>query len=217
VLLISLVGGRIIPSFTRNWLVRENPGRLPTPFDRFDKIVIGLSALSLLIWIIAPDHPVTGMALGLAGLLQLVRLVRWAGERTIRERLLLILHVGYAFLALGFLLNAAAAFDFVPVSAGIHAWMAGGAGIMTLAVMTRASLGHTGQLLTASPATQAIYVAIIVAAVSRVCAVLEPAHSEVLLYIAGFAWALAFFGFALAFGRLLLGSRRRAAERRAPA
>ena len=217
VLLISLVGGRIIPSFTRNWLVRENPGRQPTPFGRFDKIVIGLSALSLLIWIIAPDHPVTGMALGLAGLLQLVRLVRWAGERTVRERLLLILHVGYAFLALGFLLNAAAAFGFVPVGAGIHAWMAGGAGIMTLAVMTRASLGHTGQLLTASPATQAIYIAIIVAAVSRICAVLEPAQSEVLLDVAGFAWALAFFGFALAFGRLLLGSRRRAAERRAPA
>jgi uncharacterized protein involved in response to NO len=217
VLLISLVGGRIIPSFTRNWLVRENPGRLPAPFGRFDKIVIGLSALSLLGWIIVPDHPVTGMALGLAGLLQIVRLVRWAGERTVRERLLLIPHVGYAFLPLGFLLNAAAAFDFVPVSAGVHAWMAGGAGIMTLAVMTRASLGHTGQMLTASPATQAIYVAIIIAAVSRICAVLDPVQGEVLLHIAGFAWSAAFFGFALAFGRLLLGSRRRAAERRAPA
>ena len=157
------------------------------------------------------------MALLLAGLLQLVRLVRWAGERTVRERLLLILHVGYAFLPLGFLLNAAAAFDFVPASAGIHAWMAGGAGIMTLGVMTRATLGHTGQMLTASPATQAIYVAIIVAAVSRICAVLDPAQSEVLLYIAGFAWALAFFGFALAFGRLLLGSCRRADMRGAPA
>jgi uncharacterized protein involved in response to NO len=88
---------------------------------------------------------------------------------------------------------------------------------MTLAVMTRATLGHTGQPLTASPATQAIYVAIIVAAVSRICAVLDPAQSEVLLYIAGFAWALAFFGFALAFGRLLLGSRRRADMRGAPA
>jgi uncharacterized protein involved in response to NO len=217
VLLISLVGGRIIPSFTRNWLVRENPGRLPTPFGRFDKVVIFLSALALLGFIIAPDHPVTGMALLLAGLLQLVRLVRWAGERTVRERLLLILHVGYAFLPLGFLLNAAAAFDFVPASAGIHAWMAGGAGIMTLAVMTRATLGHTGQMLTASPATQAIYVAIIVAAVSRICAVLDPAQSEILLDIAGFAWALAFFGFALAFGRLLLGSRRRADMSGAPA
>ena len=217
VLLISLIGGRVIPSFTRNWLVRQAPGRLPVPFGRFDKITIGISAVALSAWIVAPDHRITGALLGLAGALQLVRLLRWAGERTVRERLLLVLHVGYAFVPLGFLLNAAAAFDIVPVSAGIHAWMAGAAGIMTLAVMTRASLGHTGQELTASGATQAIYLAIFVAAVARICAVLHPAAGEVLLHIAGFAWVAAFFGFALAYGPLLLGSRRPAAERRAPA
>jgi uncharacterized protein involved in response to NO len=217
VLLISLIGGRIIPSFTRNWLVRQAPGRLPVPFGRFDKITIGISAVALLAWIVAPDLQLAGALLGLAGALQLVRLARWAGERTFRERLLLVLHVGYAFVPLGFLLNAAAAFDVVPASAGIHAWTAGGAGIMTLAVMTRASLGHTGQELTASTATQAIYLATIVAAVVRICAVLHPAASEVLLHVAGFAWIAAFFGFALAYGPLLLGSRRRGAERRAPA
>ncbi|WP_024507435.1 NnrS family protein [Bradyrhizobium sp. ARR65] len=217
VLLISLIGGRIIPSFTRNWLVRENPGRLPAPFGRFDRVTLALSALALLAWIIAPDHPVAGVVLGVAGVLHLLRLARWAGGRTLRERLLLILHVGYAFIPLGFLLNAAAAFDIVPISAGIHAWMAGGAGVMTLAVMTRASLGHTGQELTASRSTQAIYLAIIIAALARICAVLHPAQSDVLLHIAGFAWAAAFFGFALAYGLLLLASRRRAAERRAPA
>jgi uncharacterized protein involved in response to NO len=217
VLLISLIGGRIIPSFTRNWLVRQAPGRLPVPFGRFDKITIAVSALALLTWIAAPDYRVTGLLLGLAGVLQVVRLSRWAGERTSRERLLAVLHVGYAFVPLGFLLNALAAFDIVPAGAGIHAWMAGAAGIMTLAVMTRATLGHTGQELTASGATQAIYLAVIVAAVARICAVLHPAASEVLLHIAGFAWIAAFFGFALAYGPLLLGSRRRAAERRAPA
>lgn len=217
VLLISLIGGRIIPSFTRNWLVRQGPGRLPIPFSSYDKFTIAVSALSLLGWIAAPDRPVAGIALALAGLLQVARLLRWAGERTVRERLLLVLHVGYAFIALGFFLNAAAAFDLVPVSAGIHAWMAGGAGTMTLAVMTRATLGHTGQELTASRATEAIYLAIIVAALARICAVLEPAHSEALLHIAAYAWVLAFFGFALVYGPLLLASRRRAAERRAPA
>ncbi|WP_024518974.1 NnrS family protein [Bradyrhizobium sp. Tv2a-2] len=217
VLLISLIGGRIIPSFTRNWLVRQEPGRLPVPFGRFDKATIAGSAVALLAWIFAPDQQVTGGLLGLAGLLQLARLSRWAGERTFRERLLLVLHVGYAFVPLGLLLNAAAAFDLVPASAGIHAWMAGAAGVMTLAVMTRASLGHTGQELTASVGTQAIYLAIIVAAVARICAVLHPASSEILLHIAGFAWMAAFFGFALAYGPLLLGSRRRAAERKAAA
>ncbi len=217
VLLISLIGGRIIPSFTRNWLVRQRPGRLPVPFARFDKITIAASALALLSWIAAPDYRVAGLLLGVAGALQLVRLSRWAGERTFRERLLAVLHVGYAFVPLGFLLNALAAFDIVPASGGIHAWMVGAAGIMTLAVMTRASLGHTGQELTASGATQAIYLAIVVAAIARICAVLHPAASEVLLHVAGFAWIAAFFGFALAYGPLLLGSRRRAAERRAPA
>jgi len=217
VLLISLVGGRIIPGFTRNWLVRESPGRLPVPFSRFDKVTLILSALALLGWIVAPDHPAVGAALDVAGLLQLIRLSRWAGERTSRERLLLILHIGYAFVPFGFLLNASAAFELVPASAGIHAWMVGGAGVMTLAVMTRASLGHTGQVLTASRATQAIYLAIVVAALARICAALEPAHSEALLDVAGLAWAIAFFGFALTYGPALVGSRRRAAERRAPA
>ena len=86
----------------------------------------------------------------LTGLLHLVRLARWAGDRTGASDCLLILHVGYAFVPLGFLLNAASAFGLVPPGAGVHAWMAGAAGIMTLAVMSRATLGHTGQRLTAS-------------------------------------------------------------------
>jgi uncharacterized protein involved in response to NO len=212
VMLLALIGGRIIPSFTRNWMVRENPGRLPVPFGRFDMIVVALGALALAGWIVAPDNRMAGVALVIAGLLHLVRLARWAGDRTLRERLLTILHVGYFFVALGFLLNAAAAFGLVPPSAGIHAWMAGGAGIMTLAVMTRATLGHTGQALTASVPTQAIYVAIIVAAVARICAVIHTAQSEWLLHVAALAWVAAFLGFALAYGPLLLG---RGALRRA--
>lgn len=210
VLLISLIGGRIIPSFTRNWLVRENPGRLPVPFGRFDMVVIGLTALTLLGWIASPLSEVTGLAMALAGVLHLVRLARWAGYRTFRERLLVILHVGYLFVPFGFLLHGVAAFTSLLPSAGIHAWMAGAAGTMTLAVMTRASLGHTGQALTASPATQGIYAAIVIAALARVCAVVQPAHGDVLLHIAAFGWVVAFLGFALAFGPLLVGSSRRA-------
>ena len=205
VMLITLIGGRIIPSFTRNWLVRENPGRLPVPFGRFDIIVLAIGALALVAWIVRPDRPFSGVALALAGLMHLLRLGRWAGERTARERLLLILHVAYFFVPLGFLLNAAAAFALVPASAGIHAWMAGAAGTMTLAVMSRATLGHSGQQLTASYPTQAIYAAIVVAALARVCAAIEPAHSELLLHVAAFAWAAAFIGFAFAFAPLLVG------------
>ncbi|MCA1412100.1 NnrS family protein [Bradyrhizobium sp. NBAIM20] len=210
ILLIGLIGGRIIPSFTRNWLVKFNPGRLPVPFGRFDGAVIGLSALALIAWIAAPLNMITGVAMAAVGVLHLVRLARWAGDRTTRERLLLILHVGYVFVPLGFILNAVAAFGELPPSAGIHAWMAGAAGTMTLAVMTRASLGHTGQALTASPAVQAIYAAIVIAALARIGAVVLPAYGDVLLYVAACGWILAFLGFAVAFGPLLAGSGRRA-------
>jgi uncharacterized protein involved in response to NO len=210
VLLISLIGGRIVPSFTRNWLVRENPGRLPVPFGRFDIVVVALGAVALVCWVVASVGQLAGAALALAGLLHLVRLARWAGDRTWRDRLVLILHVGYFFVPLGFLLNAASAFGLVPAGAGIHAWMVGAAGTMTLAVMSRATLGHTGQQLTASSATQAIYAAVLVAALARICAVLEPAHSEPLLHVAAFAWAAAFFGFAISFGPLLSGWQARA-------
>jgi uncharacterized protein involved in response to NO len=207
VLLISLIGGRIIPSFTRNWLVRENPGRLPAPFGWFDMIVVAISALALLSWVVDGNSHLAGAALALTGLLHLVRLGRWAGDRTWRERLLLILHVGYAFVPLGFLLNAASAFGLVPAGAGIHAWMAGAAGIMTLAVMSRATLGHTGQRLTASFTTQLIYAAIIAAAMARICAAIDPSHYGPLLHLAVLAWTAAFLGFSITFGRLLTSQR----------
>jgi len=209
VLLISLIGGRIIPSFTRNWLVKQNPGRLPVPFSRFDILCVAAGAIALICWIVSPVAIWSGYALALAGVLHLVRLGRWAGDRTGRERLLLILHIGYAFVPIGFLLNACGAFGFVPVGAGIHAWMAGAAGIMTLAVMSRATLGHTGHSLTASIATQAIYASIIVSVLARICAILEPAHSGPLLHVAAFAWAGAFLGFALCYGPTLVGFDKR--------
>ncbi|MEA2940050.1 MAG: uncharacterized protein QOD09_579 [Bradyrhizobium sp.] len=212
VFLISLIGGRIIPSFTRNWLVKENPGRLPVPFSRFDMLTVAVGAIALVFWIVLPDGRATGYALAFAGAMHLARLARWAGDRTGRERLLLILHVGYAFVPIGFLLNACSAYGIVPAGAGVHAWMAGAAGVMTLAVMSRASLGHTGQQLTASVATQAIYASIIVAAVARICAVLAPAHRWPLLHVAALAWAAAFLGFALCYGPTLSGFDTRPAQ-----
>jgi uncharacterized protein involved in response to NO len=212
ILLISLIGGRIIPSFTRNWLVKQKPGRLPVPFARFDMLTVAVGVIALLSWIVSPNVTGTGWLLALAGVLHLIRLGRWAGYRCLRERLLLILHIGYAFVPVGFLLSACGAFGIVPAGAGIHAWMAGAAGVMTLAVMSRATLGHTGQALTASVATQAIYAFIIVAAVARICAILEPAQSEPLLHVAALAWAAAFLGFAVCYGPALTGFDKRAAS-----
>ena len=79
---------------------------------------------------------------------------------------------------------------------------------MTLAVMSRATLGHTGQALEASLATQLIYAAVIVAALARVCAVLEADHAGVLLMVAGSAWVVAFLGFAAAYSAAFWSQRR---------
>jgi uncharacterized protein involved in response to NO len=205
IMLIGMIGGRIIPSFTRNWLVRENPGRLPSPFNRLDIAIVAVSAVTLLLWVMRPQSEITGAMLAIAGCLHLVRLARWAGDRTTRERLVLVLHLGYAFVPLGFMLNSAASFQWLPTSAGAHAWMVGAAGIMTLAVMTRATLGHTGQQLTASFTTQMIYAAALLAVAARLCAAIHPAWSDPLLHLAAFAWASAFLGFAVCFGPLLAG------------
>jgi uncharacterized protein involved in response to NO len=203
--LIMLVGGRIVPSFTHNWLVRASPGRLPQPFTRFDALALGASALALTVWIVLPQHAVSGVLLMMAGMLQAARLARWAGDRTFADRLVLVLHVGYAFVPIGFLLLSAAVLwpSEWPASAGLHAWTTGAIGLMTLAVMTRASLGHTGHKLAASVPTQVIYLCALVAALARILATFEP--SSALLHAAVFAWVLAFGGFAAIFGPLLLG------------
>jgi uncharacterized protein involved in response to NO len=108
----------------------------------------------------------------------------------------------------GFFLSALSAADLVAPGAGVHAWTGGAIGSMTLAVMTRASLGHTGQALKATALVQAVYAAIVVAALARVCAALEPGHSVPLLTVSGIAWTFAFFGFAVAYAPLLCRLRK---------
>lgn len=209
VALIALIGGRVIPSFTRNWLVRENPGRLPAPSGGFDAAASTIAILALLLWITLPNLVATGAMMLLACVAQAIRLGRWAGDRTLRDGLLLILHIGYAFIPLGFLLLGGAILlpRDIPVGAGIHAWTAGAIGVMTLAMMTRVSLGHTGRPTRAGSMTVAIYAAILVAALVRIGAAFEPRWSFVLLQIAGGAWVVAFFVFAVGYGPLLARPR----------
>ena len=205
--LISLIGGRVVPSFTRNWLVRENPGRLPVPFGQFDRAVLVLSVLALALWIALPQWTVTAALLLIAGVAQAVRLGRWAGDRTMRDMLVLVLHVGYAFLPLGFLLLAAAIFfpQRIPVSGGIPAWTVGAVGVMTLAIMTRASLGHTGWPLYAGRLTQAIYAFVVMAALVRIAAAFGEDLAVSLLLIAGGLWIAGFWLFVIGYGPLLFG------------
>ncbi len=209
ILLIMLIGGRIIPSFTRNWLVRQSAGRLPTPFDRLDAVIMLVSGIALAGWVIAPHAAATAILALAVAALNVVRLGRWAGERTAADPLVWILHVAYAFVSIGFFLLALGIVrpDIVAQSGALHGWTAGAIGIMTLAVMTRASLGHTGRPLTATRPIQFVYLAAIVAALARIAAAFDLLR-EPMLYLSATSWVAAFGGFVIVFGPLLL--RRRA-------
>ena len=210
-MMISLVGGRIIPSFTRNWLAKSRPGVAPpVPEARFDRAALVVTGLALLIWTIAPDAAVTPWAALAAGIAVALRLSRWRGLHTVPEPLLLILHVGYGWLSLGLLLLGFNRLtDMLPATAALHALTVGAVGTMTLAVMTRASLGHTGRPLSAGPATKAIYGLITVAALLRILSPLAGDQLELALWLAGTAWSCAFGLFAVFYGFVLVRPRVR--------
>lgn len=214
IFLIALIGGRIIPSFTGNWLRQNNPGPIPPGFERFDLAAMVLSGLSLAAWTVSSAVPVllplAGLALLGAGIAQFVRQLRWRPERTLAEPLVTILHLAFFFVPLGFLLSGAALLvdDAGLRTAGIHAWTSGAIGTMTLAVMTRATRGHSGQALR-SPATTTfgIYVPIVLAAALRIGAALAPEFTMILLPLAGLLWILAFLGFVVSYGPLVVGRK----------
>ncbi|TCO69189.1 NnrS family protein [Rhodovulum euryhalinum] len=210
IMMIGVIGGRIVPSFTRNWLVRRQSPVLPTPpMQRFDTLALAALGLALLAWVAAPDATVTGAALIVAGGLHLGRLARWAGHRTGAEPMVLVLHAGYAFVPVGALAVGAAILwpaVLAPVAAQ-HLWMAGALGLMTLAVMTRATLGHTGQVLSADAGTITIYLLLVGAVLMRFLAGAFPTFASAFHVLSGLAWIGAFGGFSVRYGRYLLTVR----------
>lgn len=208
-MLISLVGGRIIPSFTRNWLTKERPEiSSPATFSTIDRAALATVALALVVWAYNPELAIAPWLELTAGAAVGLRLGRWRGQATTREPLLTILHIGYGWLALGFFLLAVSSLvQILPPTTALHALTAGAIGTMTLAVMTRASLGHTGRPLVAGHGTLAIYVFITIAAVLRLIAPLDAAHYILLLAVAGAAWSAAFGLFVLFYGRALTQPR----------
>jgi uncharacterized protein involved in response to NO len=207
-MLISLVGGRIIPSFTRNWLFKRKSSRLPSPQDMLDTAAVALLAAALILWAFLPDHRVTGALLIAAALLNAVRLGRWAGMASWPEPLLVILHIGYGWVAVGTALLGLSIFNIgVPVASAIHALTAGATAIMILAVMPRVTLGHTGRELTANRATVAVFCLINAAAIIRVCASWHTEFMTILLLVAGACWIAAFGLFELVYGPMLLTRR----------
>jgi uncharacterized protein involved in response to NO len=207
IVLISVVGGRIIPTFTRNWLVKQGAAALPPAHDRVDNIALGALHTGMIGWALFPALSPVGGLLILAAALNLWRLVRWRGLATRTEPLLTVLHVGYLWVVIGAaLLGASMSIGHVPEAAAIHALTAGAIGTMTLGVMTRVSLGHTGRALAADRITALIYLLVILAAVTRVAAAASGSF-PMLIEISAMLWIGSFGLFALRYGPMLLAPR----------
>ena len=209
ILMISLIGGRVVPSFTRNWLVKQGAqSGLPTQPGRFDIVVIAATAVAMAGWLIAPFTSYVGYLLLLAAALQAVRLACWSGVRAWRDPLVLVLHVGYAWVPVGLgLLGLSIVGTAIPRSGAIHALTAGAMATMILAVMTRATLGHTGRELKASAATTVIYLLVTIGALGRVAAPLLPMDYMLAVQLSGMAWGGAFLLFLFVYGPMLVGPR----------
>jgi uncharacterized protein involved in response to NO len=209
IVMISMIGGRIIPSFTRNWLVKRGASSaLPTQPQRLDVLVIAATALSLLFSLAFPGDRLTGLMLILASAAQALRLSRWGGYRTWPDPLVLILHLGYAWVPLGLLLlGLSVAGIAIPRSAGVHALTAGAMATMVLAVMSRASLGHTGRELKASPITVLAYGCLTIGALLRVVASLGAGPYLLMVYLAGAFWGAALLLFLIVYSPVLWGPR----------
>ncbi|VTZ49831.1 NnrS family protein [Methylocella tundrae] len=208
IVLVSVVAGRIVPSFTRNWLAKRPGANLPAVSKSIDRASLGVLHAGLFGWALFPTFGAIGLVLLLGAALNFWRLLRWRGGATSGEPLLFILHIGYAWLVLGAALLGLSMLDAdLPQSAAIHALTAGAIGTMILAVMTRATRGHTGRDLAADSATRLIYILVSLAAITRVAAAFHAGWTMPLLIISACFWIAAFGGFVLSYGPMLIGAR----------
>jgi uncharacterized protein involved in response to NO len=205
VLLIVLIGGRVIPIFTRNATSATSIRSLPW-LDRL--AAISMAALTVAD-ALAASSKITGGLAALGALAVLGRTRFWGAPMTFRQPLLWVLHVGHAFVALGLLLRAAAAMTpYVPPSAAIHALTAGAIGTMTIGMMTRVALGHTGRMLAVSRTIATAFVLVIAGTGLRIVAAWIPASLYTsLLSAAGLSWAAGFAIYTAVYAPMLFAPR----------
>ena len=208
-ILLALIGGRIVPSFTRNWLAQNKANKFPRPFGNFDKI----SLISLVVFVFAqviiPHHQATSLLALLAGMLHGIRLIRWKVWMTLAEPLIWILHVGYMWLCVALvLIGLSGLTDFVPYTSSYHALTVGAFSTMILAVMTRASLGHTGRTIKATLGTTTIFIFITIAAILRVYEPFINESGTLILSLSGIFWTLSFALFIFIYFPILTQPRK---------
>ncbi len=203
-LLLALIGGKVTPSFTEDFLDENGIGKQPATFSQFDGLSIALVGMAAVAWTLQPQAVGTGYALVAAGLINLARLGRWYGWTTWREPLVLILHIGYGWLALALLILGSSILGVgFPLEDAVHALTTGAVGVMTLAVMSRASLGHTGRMKHAGPLTVLIYILVNLGSILRVVGPSLPLSGNLMLDLSAFCWSGAYILFVVSYGPIL--------------
>lgn len=202
--LVGLIGGRIVPSFTLNALRKagRTPGSPPWPWiDRAGMVALGAVVVADLI---APDATLSGVIAAAAALLALARLVRWRGHETLGQPILWVLHLAYLLIPAALATKAAFLLaDAAWASAWLHLQATGAIALMILAVMTRATLGHTGRELVAPRLAVLAYVLVLGAAMLRSFGgVVLPYPAA--LALAALAWIVAFGLFLFVFAPMLV-------------
>ncbi|HVH46110.1 MAG TPA: NnrS family protein, partial [Labilithrix sp.] len=201
VVLMLVIAGRVLPMFTRNATGEGGVRSIPALDAATIASMAVLTALDVFASSIAA--PLAGITAALAA----ARAIHWGTRHTIRHPLLWILHVGYAWIPLGLLLRAAGSLDGAYGAMATHALTAGAIGALTLGMMARVSLGHTGRPLTVGRPMTIAFAAITIAAAMRVAAPLLPRHYLTLLIAAGVLWTGAFLVYLVKYARILVSPR----------
>jgi uncharacterized protein involved in response to NO len=211
-MMIVVVGGRMLPSFTRNWLNKAGKTRLPIAYNRFDLATIVVTIPAFAVWVLVPEGWAAAACAALAAVLNAVRLWRWRGWTTTGEPLVLVLHLAYALVPAGLAAIAASALEFLDRTAATHVLTVGTVAAMMLAVMTRATRGHTGRALTASAMTCLCYAAIFLCALVRPLAIFLPEHVTAVYAAAAALWIGAFALYLAEYGPMLVARRKPSAR-----
>lgn len=207
-LMMVVIGGRIIPLFSRNWLRNhggsETAVRSSTNIDMLT-LILSAAIIPIDLWFEGGLAP--ALVIFAAALTNGLRLWYWSGWLTRREPLLWILHLGYAWIVAGLMLKGLSALNLVAPSVWQHALGIGAMGTLILGIMTRVSLGHTGRPLVLPEFAVVIYIAITLAALARVFAALGWVNYSFGLMLAASGWTLAFVLFLLLYWPILTRPR----------
>ncbi len=208
VLLITIVGGRILPSFTRNWINQFGRTDFPVPYNRFDAATIVVGVVSLALWSYYPESLASGALALVATVLNVARVARWRGWTTWREPIVFVLHAAFAFVPAGFAAIALQPFG-LPELAVVHVFAIGSISLMMLAVMTRASRGHTGRKIKAGVVTNVSYVLLAAVALVRPSAEMLPDYATWIILAAAAGWIATFALFTYEHASMLCIGRKR--------